>query len=836
MTTYSYGQRSLLLLVGLFVVPQGTGVSDTAADVTVSVLGVAGKRAALPCNISPPAPDDDVALVLWYKDDATNPLYSLDARRGNLAQARHSATGDIASRIHLITTPRPAVLQITDLSIVDEGEYRCRVDFRKARSRNSVIILNVIVLPKKPIIKDSKGELLENQIGPYKERDSLLLICEVEGGKPQPIVTWWRENVLTDDTYEATSNTVVRNELEIHALERKDLMTTFTCQATNSNLSTPVNSTVTIDMHLVPLEVSIEDKRRPLSADKAVDLVCRAKGSRPPAVISWWKGSVKLKTTREKVSSQDNVSTSILTFIPSVEDSGKFLSCRAENQAVSGSALEDGWKLDVHFIPQLTLRLGSKLRHSHIQEGNDVYFECNIRANPWVNEIGWKFENRDLHTNLSAGIIVSNQSLVLQKVQRANRGRYTCTATNSEGKGESNLLFLRIQFSPVCSANQKYVYGAARREAVKITCEVDADPSEVTFSWSFNNTSENVDLVTFTSEGSTSVATYTPRTIYDYGTVLCLGKNSVGLQREPCIYTIIPAGPPDSLQNCSVTNQTEESLLIECIAGYDGGLPQYFFMELYDSTLQRIRANMTTDTPFFVAHGLQPGTNFVVLMYAANGKGRSQAAVLRTNTLSPPESLTQKDDIWQVNISPIIIGVIAVIVCLVLVAVLIILVMKARRRNNIHKNHGDYGSDKCRTPLRQDTDDKREPQASIREREDKCPDIIPGIAVTERSSDIEKEVMGDVLWEATYLREAEINLAGPEFSTNKQVNQRFMSIEVPSPTAPMLPQRNVIQVAPMSDYTQSQQVKKVPPSGTPMRGEWTLPRSMHHPKNIQTDV
>ncbi|PRD37714.1 UNVERIFIED_CONTAM: hypothetical protein NCL1_05190 [Trichonephila clavipes] len=98
-------------------------------------------------------------------------------------------------------------------------------------------------------------------------------------------------------------------------------------------------------------------------------------------------------------------------------------------------------------VPQLNLRLGSKLRHSNILEGNDVYFECNIRASPWVHETGWRFEGQELVTNISAGVIVSNQSLVLQKVQRRNRGRYSCTGTNSEGQGESNHMKERYNIS-----------------------------------------------------------------------------------------------------------------------------------------------------------------------------------------------------------------------------------------------------------------------------------------------------------------------------------------------------------------------------------------------------
>ena len=104
--------------------------------------------------------------------------------------------------------------------------------------------------------------------------------------------------------------------------------------------------------------------------------------------------------------------------------------------------------------PQVTLKLGSNLRHSHIQEGNDVYFECVIRASPWSYEVRWHFEGRELQTNTSAGIIVSNQSLVLQKVRRQQRGKYTCSATNSEGDGESNAVHLRIQFAPICKAGK----------------------------------------------------------------------------------------------------------------------------------------------------------------------------------------------------------------------------------------------------------------------------------------------------------------------------------------------------------------------------------------------
>lgn len=49
-----------------------------------------------------------------------------------------------------------------------------------------------------------------------------------------------------------------------------------------------------------------------------------------------------------------------------------------------------------------------------------------------------------LNINVGAGIIISNQSLVLQGVSRATAGNYTCVGYNTEGDGESNAFYLNV--------------------------------------------------------------------------------------------------------------------------------------------------------------------------------------------------------------------------------------------------------------------------------------------------------------------------------------------------------------------------------------------------------
>lgn len=314
-----------------------------------TVYGVVGGKVSLPCNITAPTSDDAVSLILWYKEDSTTPIYSLDARKGSLDQARHACSDSLVTRSYFSTAGKSAHLEIDTLLEDDAGEYRCRADFRKARTRNFAVFLKVITPPERPTIKDFNDEAVQSIIGPFNEGDKLILSCETSGGKPRPSLTWWREDTLLDDSYDVTANGFIKNVLQVPSLQRHDSMATLTCKAINNNISSPVSASVTVDLNFRPLLVSIETvhKTVPVSAGKPIDLMCKSAGSRPQAVITWWKGSKQLKA-KESVSEDGNVTTSILTLQPTAEDAGKYLSCRAENTLIPGSSIEDGFKLQVN--------------------------------------------------------------------------------------------------------------------------------------------------------------------------------------------------------------------------------------------------------------------------------------------------------------------------------------------------------------------------------------------------------------------------------------------------------------------------------------------------------
>ncbi|KAB0794697.1 hypothetical protein PPYR_11536 [Photinus pyralis] len=485
--------------------------------------------------------------------------------------------------------------------------------------------------------------------------------------------------MLVDEQYEHNAGDVIENRLVWAGISRKDLDAIFTCQAVNTLLTEPKEAMVNLDLYLKPLTARILKTVSPLVADRRYEVSCESAGSRPSAIITWYKGKRQLRRTKEET--RENVTISELSFVPTTEDDGKSITCRAENPNVTGLFLETSWKIDVVYPPIVSLRLGSTLNADDIKEGDDVYFECHVKANPHWRRLTWLHEGIVLNHNTSARIIRSNQSLVLQRVTRQSAGKYVCSAVNSEGETLSNELSFRVQYSPTCRYDRIVVVGASRGESVDIACEIEADPPAKTYKWKFNNSGETLEVASErfarTSNGTTSVLRYTPVSELDYGSLSCWAINSVGHQISPCIFQVVAAGKPYSVKNCTLSNQTTSSVEVYCLPGFDGGLPQYFLLELYSANSAVPRYNITAnDEPYFYLSNLEPDVTFKISVFAVNGKGRSQGVILEEVTFRDPEKRTASDG--DLPISPllgIVIG--AAFTVIVVVMLIIIRVRKA---------------------------------------------------------------------------------------------------------------------------------------------------------------
>lgn len=113
---------------------------------------------------------------------------------------------------------------------------------------------------------------------------------------------------------------MIENRLLWPSVQRTDLNSIFTCQATNTDLDKPKEKSFKLDMHceftknlknptqlfpdlqlsVKPITVEIKDPPSSMIADKRYEVSCESTGSRPNAIITWYKGKRQLR--RAKVS------------------------------------------------------------------------------------------------------------------------------------------------------------------------------------------------------------------------------------------------------------------------------------------------------------------------------------------------------------------------------------------------------------------------------------------------------------------------------------------------------------------------------------------------------
>lgn len=114
--------------------------------------------------------------------------------------------------------------------------------------------------------------------------------------------------------------------------------------------------------------------------------------------------------------------------------------------------------------------------------------------------------------------------------------------------------------------------------------------------------------------------------------------------------TFLVSGKPFPVRNCTLANQTYTSVEVKCVAGYDGGLPQKFILEVYHGDVDFLSSSQplynvsNADEPSFSLAGLEASVEagVHVAVYAVNAKGRSQPVILSEVTYRDAEKRTGK--------------------------------------------------------------------------------------------------------------------------------------------------------------------------------------------------
>ncbi|KAH9522421.1 hypothetical protein DERF_005992 [Dermatophagoides farinae] len=450
-----------------------------------------------------------------------------------------------------------------------------------------------------------------------------------------------------------------------------------------------------------------------------IELACQCSGSRPAAKIKWKKHHHHhqhkngndddeqqewLDAYTQIISNDGLTTTSFLSFVPSIDDNGKNITCIGYNPQISQSkySIENSWLINITYAPILSLIMGSDSQSQDIVEGSNVYFECDIKANPYVTTFGWKLNGQILDMlNISTwtttktttsssnsmkkasstiiidGVEMRNTSLLVTNVNHEHYGHYQCFASNRIGSSQN---------TPKCKHKTIVDIGVAIDETVTIECQVLANPVNVRFEWwmeswpssSLSNDSNNYNdgysnnnhtadikrmkvktITSYTSVGLQSIAKYRTASQNDYGHLYCRATNLVGRQDKPCVFHIIKAEAPSHPHNCSLVNKTAHSLTVECSPGYSGGLEQTFFLQVYSLNPNRLLKNLSnTQQPYFSIDDLPAGYLFKLVIYSSNRRMRT---VIQTNDSHhhkpaniTPKSIMKKQKSWDITASNVL--------------------------------------------------------------------------------------------------------------------------------------------------------------------------------------
>ncbi|XP_050733461.1 uncharacterized protein LOC127007024 [Eriocheir sinensis] len=698
------GCRSLVIVMTSFLWVTTTAATKESAVVR-SVWVVRGGRAELPCAPTPKYRQDSASVVLWYRYSDTIPVYSYDAREGEFTSGVGWADeGELGGRAHFIPSSEPPTLVLEPAHVRDQGVYTCRVDYQLSPSTTAVVNLTVVVPPGPPMILWG-GRGVVDVVGPLGEGERAELTCRSKGGRPPPMLSWTRRGqrlpLLGTNTSSSPDAENAGVEARVAIVGSRDLLgSTLSCHAHMPSLAQTLTTapqvqtaSVIVNVTLPPVTVRILSPGAAASAGTELRLTCRAAGSHPPAHLTWWNGHQRLSPVSYAVEAGGNVTSATLTLLVRREHNGETLTCTASNPALPGERhLSDSIKLSVYYAPVVRLSMGRSVNPSSLKEGDDVYFECSITANPPYKRVIWYHNGAVVAHNQTSGVIVSGQSLVLQHLRREHAGTYTCGATNHEGHNTSNAVILPIKHAPVCAGTgRERTQGAARGSTASIKCLVEAEPAEdVTWSWvrkRVDGTVEELPGEDVRVDGLSSSIIVTPISPEDYGRFLCRAANSVGRQREACVVTLVPAGPPDTPTNCSVSpadpstvhaRPATAALTVTCLEGFDGGLPQHFTLETWQDN--ELVANMTSMFPEWVVAGLRPGVGVTLRVAAHNTRGRSDALRFEVHTASAQHHAAPDSKWGLLGVPPLLGALVGVGAVLLLILITGVVVARHMRR------------------------------------------------------------------------------------------------------------------------------------------------------------
>ncbi|XP_026233321.1 neural cell adhesion molecule 1b isoform X4 [Anabas testudineus] len=477
----------------------------------------------------------------------------------------------------------------------------------------------------------------------FTEGDNANIVCDVISSPP-PTVLWKYKGAKIQMEKDVRFKVLSNNHLQIRGIKKTD-EGPYTCEGRLMVRGEIDLRVIKVVVNVLPtIRVWQSEVNATADVGQSAMLTCAVDGY-PEPMVTWTRNEVVLEAG-EKYSFNEDGSEMTIMDVTKL-DEGDYI-CIAKNKAGES---EQELSLRVFVKPKITYIVNQST--SEMEE--QVTLTCEASGDP-TPTISWSYgehvftEGEQAHLNriyqaswtrpeqhksLDGNVVVRSDarvsSLTLKYVKYTDAGQYWCTARSAIGEDDQPA-YLEVRYAPkIHGAVAVYTWEG---NAVNISCEVTAHPSEVSIVWlrdGLQLPNSNTTNIRIFRTSSASYLQITPESENDFGSYNCTASNEMGTEYKEfvLIQAEVPSAP--SISEVKPFSTTAQIQFEEPES--NGGVPVLKYRaewrtqgrgswvhRVYNSYEEEGSISEVTIT------GLKPDTSYEVRLSAINGKGEGESS------------------------------------------------------------------------------------------------------------------------------------------------------------------------------------------------------------------
>nr|XP_046255908.1 B-cell receptor CD22 [Scatophagus argus]XP_046255909.1 B-cell receptor CD22 [Scatophagus argus] len=405
------------------------------------------------------------------------------------------------------------------LEPADGGRYRCNATNTVGTGSSEEHEIKVQYSPQSTRISISeKSEKV-------KIDRRLTFSCSTEANPAPHRYSWYRYNKTKEaDSLQWRSNTTEVNKLILEQVRRAD-EACYTCNATNSIGTGSNSNALCIQVLYRPTNVVLS-MDTVVTEGQRITITCTA-DSVPPSSLRLIRDLQSSERPPSLPTTPADKNILKHTFNVTSAHTGVYI-CSASNS--EGTASSHKRKLMVKHRPKYVTVIAQPALT--VDENTSLTLNCSVKSYPEVTSFTWT-KTTDGKTETKKG----TQILKIESVSPADRGLYSCTATNVIGTGGSQAKHVNVKYAPKHTkittwAEQQHPDGT---RSVTLGCSSDSFPLVEHYSWyRKKNTEEKAEEVS--NSQNYTVKSDKPGSYY------CIAKNEISERSSDPVDVFLEGG------------------------------------------------------------------------------------------------------------------------------------------------------------------------------------------------------------------------------------------------------------------------------------------------------